>query len=80
MIANNVGDCSCSDHLSQDGYGKCEKAHTSIWLIAKGKFCYVNLPTTCSDVRDSETEPGKKFAWEPCQGKILFLYMNKNVM
>ena len=67
MLVNNVGDCSCSDYKSSSGFGNCEK-DVVLNNVAR-KICYVNLPTTCSDVRESETEPGKKFAWEPCEGK-----------
>ena len=67
MIANNVGDCSCSDYKTSSGFGNCEKAHAS--FPSKGTICYVNLPTTCSDARDSSYEQGKKYAWEPCKGK-----------
>ena len=76
MIANNVGDCSCSDYKSSSGYGKCEKAHAS--FPSKGTICYVNQPTTCADAEDSSIEPGKKFSWEPCKGKLyLCTYINK---
>ena len=78
ILVNNVGDCSCSDYKSSSGYGRCEKVHS--FYSYKGTFCYVNLPSTCSDARDSATEQGKKLAWEPCNGKIQFLYMNLQIL
>ena len=74
ILANNVGDCSCLDYKTSQGYGKCKKVHPS--YKSKGTFCYVNLPSTCSDVRDSQFEEGKKFAWEPCKSKIPYLNMD----
>ena len=54
------GDCSCNDYVSDLGYGKCRKEFRG------GPVCYVNQPSACADVADSENEPEKQYSWEAC--------------
>ena len=42
------------------GYGNCEKKFMGEAL------CYVNLPSSCSDLEDSTTDPGEKISVEAC--------------
>lgn len=55
------GDCSCGDFVTADtGLGMCQKDFNS-----KGPICYVNEPSTCSDlVRGSNT--GRLWSREAC--------------
>ena len=35
-----------------------------------GPACYVNEPSTCTDVKEGTVvEVGKRYSWEACQGK-----------
>ena len=35
--------------------------------------CYVNLPSTCGDLKDSVTNPGEQLSAEPCNLKIYYI-------
>ena len=59
-----LGDCSCSDFVTNDGYGNCNK--TTRNEPEKGPFCYVNNPTTCSDVIDEDSQAPTGYSWEAC--------------
>ena len=63
-VADNSDGCSFSS-FTRFGYGDCKKDHSN----GKGKFCYVNLPTTCSDAESSAYVQGKQLSWEACVGK-----------
>ena len=66
------GDCSCSEFLTEDGYGNCKKPTKN--EPEKGPFCYVNIPSTCSDVIDEDSKAQTGYSWEACnnsRGKIL---------
>ena len=41
------GDCSCNELVGKSGYGRCEKE------FVVGPVCYVNQPSTCTDLVDS---------------------------
>ena len=58
----SVGDCSCSSYVTDNGYGNCEKN-----LRGKGVICYVNLPSTCKDLRQSRNYKHRKYSWEACR-------------
>ena len=66
------GDCSCSEFLTEDGYGNCKKPTEN--EPEKGPFCYVNTPSTCSDVIDEDSKASTGYSWEACnnnRGKLL---------
>ena len=70
----SAGGCSCSSHIIWYyglDYGNCKREHGN----GNGKFCYVNLPTTCSDAEQSSADPTKKMSWEACQCKFLVLFI-----
>ena len=49
--------------MDANGYGKCEKEDTSF----DGKFsCYVNTPSTCSDLLHSDLDPELSVGAEAC--------------
>ena len=55
-------DCTCKEFIGTDGFGNCKKEHPT------GKpLCYVTLPSSCSDLRDSGSNPGEKWSFEACK-------------
>ena len=62
-----LDDCSCSDFVTKDGYGNCTK--TTKNEPEKGPFCYVNIPTTCSDVIVEDSQAPTGYSWEACNNK-----------
>jgi len=56
--------CTCNDFVSSEGFGRCEKD------FGAGPICYVNQPSTCSDVTKSKNKPGQQYSWEACRGKL----------
>ena len=65
-------DCSCIDYINKQGYGNCAKVNR--FKFGGKPACYVNLPSTCSDIKDSSTDPGKKWSAEACNSGIITLY------
>ena len=55
---DSVG-CSCSDYISDSGFGNCKKLYKS------GPICYVNVPSTCSDLKKSKSA-GRSYSWDAC--------------
>ena len=69
------GDCSCNSYVSLDGWGDCRRKWTSKNPVVP--ICYVNMPTTCSDVEvgllgivywNSKGPAG--YSWEACQNRL----------
>ena len=50
--------CTCKDLLNQSGYGNC--------LDDEYNMCYVEQPSSCSDLVDSGDLPGEKYSEEAC--------------
>merc|ERR1712112_307430 len=61
-------DCTCSEFTNNNGIGKCQHRVKIGDAIAFGGqvACYVNEPTSCSDVIPSESNPGKYLSAEAC--------------
>ena len=57
----NTGNCKCTNYVSNNGYGNCSKDYGD-----KGPLCYVEEPSTCPDVVNSQSEKGKRFSYEAC--------------
>ena len=55
--------CSCSDYVNENGIGNCTKR---ISLFNWQNVCYVNQPSSCSDLIDSGTDVGKQISVEAC--------------
>ena len=55
-----LGGCSCTNYVSQNGYGNCEKEFED-----KGFLCYVNQPSTCTDVETTNEE--RQYSYEACK-------------
>ena len=69
-----LGDCSCSEFLTDDGFGNCKKPTKN--EPEKGPFCYVNIPSTCSDVIDEDSKALTGYSWEACnnnRGELLHI-------
>ena len=58
--------CSCSDYINENGIGNCTKR---ISLFNWKYICYVNQPSSCSDLMDSGTNVGKQISGEACGHK-----------
>ena len=52
--------CSCSKYIDVNGYGKCLKPRGGNHRLV----CYVNEPSSCSDLVDGEE--GKRYSYEAC--------------
>jgi len=56
--------CSCTDYVNKNGFGQCKKSHPKQFYNEVS--CYVNLPTTCTDIIQSRTDRGKWLSHEAC--------------
>ena len=68
LIGLKIG-CSCHDFINPNGYGQCKKS-SSYEHVKNKAVCYVNQPSSCSDLAYSSTNPGKKFSAEACRIEI----------
>jgi len=59
--------CSCTDFINSHGYGQCKKSEPSI--LGGSMFCYVDFPSSCTDLLESGTNPGVWYSAQPCQIK-----------
>ena len=55
--------CTCSDFVNPNGYGECKKQDSD---FGNSVTCYVNLPSECTDLIESGTNPGKFLSAEAC--------------
>ena len=58
-------ECSCSLHVDRNGYGKCKKPFPAF----NNQFvCFVNEPTSCSDVYNFSSEQvERRISAQACQ-------------
>ena len=55
-----VATCSCSEFVSEFGYGNCAN-------INQGKpLCYVNTPSNCTDIKQSKSVPNLYYSYDAC--------------
>ena len=56
--------CQCEDYINSGGWGNCIKKDNGKAL------CYVENPSSssCSDLKDSASDPGRKWSFEACLG------------
>jgi len=59
--------CICSNFVNANGYGQCKKGVSS---HQGARICYVELPSNCKDLVESQTSPGIFWSTEPCKLKI----------
>ena len=50
--------------MNEGGFGNCKGSRD--WNRGNRLICYVYLPSTCTDLVDSTTNPGEKTSTEPC--------------
>ena len=62
--------CDCKDFVTANGFGNCNKVSSSLGKLS----CYVKQPSSCSDLRDSETNPGHQFSAKACEKGILYQF------
>ena len=76
-----LGNCSCTDSISIDGYGNCLKEYP----LAKypmdkkssmGVFCFVYEPSTCFDMdiwnltyAHLDNDPRPRYSWQACDNQ-----------
>ena len=80
LPCHNLGDCSCSPFVTETGYGNCQKPTRN--EPEKGPICYVNTPTTCSDVIDEDSRAPTGYSWDACnnhKGNFLFYHTPKQI-
>merc|ERR1712080_643830 len=53
-------ECSCNGFINRNKFGECG-AH------GKGRSCFVNLPSSCTDLQESKTNPGMWYSAQPCR-------------
>ena len=60
--------CSCKDFVNDGGFGNCFKrsGHSK---HGGNVVCYVEQPSTCSDLIESKANPGEKVSAEACKLK-----------
>ena len=63
-LFDNESSCSCSNFISDSGYGRCQKSYLN------GPLCYVKLPTTCKDVVTKDSHGPTGYSWQACKKKI----------
>jgi len=62
-IDGACADCSCTDFVDYNGFGNCQKETGQ-----KGVMCYVNRPSTCTDLSPLRTlDIPRQYSWEACQ-------------
>ena len=52
--------CTCKMFMNGGGWGNCQKSNDG------DVMCYVKQPSSCSDVRDSGSNPGEQYSYEAC--------------
>ena len=63
-LGGNLDSCTCTDYVNDSGFGNCERGSASFGNQA---VCYVDLPSSCSDLTESRTNPGQKLSAEACK-------------
>ena len=60
--SGTASECSCSEEVGARGYGNCHQSYN-------GPICYVNEPTTCTDVVNAGGGGRTGYSWEACQSR-----------
>ena len=64
-IISPANDCSCNDYLNVEGYGRCLKLQ-DVGMLSNGRpYCFVNEPSTCSDLNFSNISR-KRTSYDAC--------------
>ena len=58
--------CTCNEFIDGDGIGACQKRDVNF----NGKFsCFVDASSTCIDLMESQSTPGKQLSATACEDK-----------
>ena len=63
-INQETFDCTCIDHVNKNGIGNCQ---TGEKRFENEIVCYVALPSSCPDLKKSNTDKGKFLSALPCK-------------
>ena len=74
--------CQCinNEDIYEDKKGNCS---TKSWAFKYGqKWCYVDLPSNCKDLRNSSSNPNIKYSAQACskKGNKIFDKASQNLM
>ena len=58
--------CTCIDYVNKNGVGNCTKNWRENRFDGKN-VCYVALPSSCEDLKNSNTDAGKFLSAVACQ-------------
>ena len=60
--------CTCKDFVSGNGYGNCKKVSPALGKAT----CYVQQPSSCTDLKTSKTVLGEQYSVEACEEGIIY--------
>ena len=63
-LRQEANSCTCIDHLNKNGIGNCR---TGEKRFPNEVVCYVALPSSCPDLKKSNTDKGKFLSAFPCK-------------
>ena len=64
--------CKCKDFVDSNGQGNCIEENAT---ANDSKICYVRLPSTCEDLKDSSCHPGEKYSTEAILDSGIYAFM-----
>ena len=62
---DQIARCDCSSFTTESCNKKGCKTYGN--CIGRNPICYVNEPSNCQDLKDSEKHPGKRYSSEACR-------------
>ena len=65
--------CECKDFIDSNGQGNCIEDNVT---VNESKICYVRLPSTCEDLKDSSCHPGEKYSIEAILNSGICAFIN----
>jgi len=65
-IQLNTSPCACIDFVNKNGIGNCQMGEKRFY---NENVCYVSLPSSCPDLKNSSTDAGKFLSAIACQKK-----------
>ena len=81
---NNGSGCFCTSYTTRLEYkrGRWRAVGNCVGKVGKGPICYVEEPSTCSDLQRSKKYSDKRYSWEACekrQGNLSKLLILRSV-
>merc|ERR1711978_453651 len=62
-----MGGCECKNLINENGLGNCQKEYE---FLGNQLICYVQLPSTCTDLQQSATNAGEFYSAEACNSDV----------